>query len=494
MATQSSNRTQITQVIETVLGTTPATPRMRTKIVTGESLTYAPSFADSAELRSDRMTSDSIMVGLDSGGSLNWEFHYPAPNSPEDADIQSAFFNPWTNTPVRDNDGTPDSVITDIGTTASTLTCTTGAAFVLGHLVRTTGFAQAANNTVAKVTTGGTTSYVATGAGYVAEAAPPGTARAKVVGFQGAAADITATATGLASTTLDFTTLGLIPGQWIKIGGSGAGNKFATAPCNAKARVTAIAAHALTCDNLPSGWTIDAGVGKTISVWFGDQIKNGVTTVSQSIERGYLAQAIPSYILQPGMVASQWQISLTAKQIITGTTTYMGMTASMPGTTTVDASPDPAPSSAVYPQFAASANVGRVAENGVTLTSPNWCTALDVTIANNIAAVESLDAVGPQDLVGQECTVTGNSTTIFGDTSILTRFFAGTPTSLSAALQKGSQMVILSIPRATYTGGGSPNATGKNQLVTAKFSWKASKDETLTNAIICMDRLEYFEN
>jgi hypothetical protein len=32
---------------------------------------------------------------------------------------------------------------------------------------------------------------------------------------------------------------------------------------------------ALTLDNKPAGWGTDSGAGKTIKVWFGDQIRNG---------------------------------------------------------------------------------------------------------------------------------------------------------------------------------------------------------------------------
>lgn len=491
MAVTTSNRLQVTQVAEVTLGTTPNTPRMRTKLVTAGGLQYAPQFTDSAELRADRMTSDSIQVGLTSGGSLPWEFHYPVPNSPEDIDIQSAFYNTWTNTPNRDNDGTADSVITDAGTTPNTVAVTTGPAFVIGQLVRTTGFTNSGNNTISRVTTGGTTSFVASGTTFTAETAPPGTARAKVVGFAGTSGDIAAAAGGLTSTTLDFTTLGLVAGMWIKIGGTAAGDRFATAALNSYARITAIAAHALTLDNLPTGWTTDAGTGKTIKVWYPDYIINGTTQSSSSIERGYLGQGTPTYILQPGMVVNQYSMSITAKQIITGTCTYVGMSGTQ-STSSVDASPDAPPPVATYPQFAGSVNVGRVSENGSRLTTPNFCTAFDFTINNNIGVVESIDALGPQDMVGQECTVTGNATTIFGDNGILTRFFTGAATNLAIVVTKGVQAVVVAVPRAIYTGGG-PNDPGKNQITTAQFAWKASKDETVTNAQITMCRFEYVE-
>lgn len=490
MVASSTNRRQIAAVLETTLGVTPGSPRLRQKLAVSESLKYGPTFADSAEMRSDRMTSDSILVGLDSSGAIPWEFHYPYPDSCADFDIRSALFNNWVLTPTRDNDTVAGAVITSLSATA--LVCTTGAAFVIGHIVRTTGFALAANNKNATVTTGGTTGYTATAAGYTIDAAPAAAARAKVVGLQGVSGDITCTASGLAATTMNFTAMGLAVGQWIKIGGTAAGDRFATAACNGRARITAIAAAALTLDNLPAGFTTDAGAGKTIRVWFGDRIVNGITQISQTIERGDLGMVTPVYIAQPGMVAAQWALSVKPKAIITGTTTYMGMAGGQ-STTALDAVIDPAPSQVLFPQFAGSANIGRVSEFGALLATPNWCIGLDLTIANNLTPVESLDAVGPQDLVPGECLVTGTLNTIFGDNTVLTRYFLGTPTSVNIALQKNNQMFFLTMPRVTLNSDGNPNAGGKNQLINASFGFRASKDDALTGVIISFDRLEYFE-
>src|SRR6266702_2930132 len=323
----SSNRVQITSVKETTLGTTPPPPRMRTRRATGESLKYVPTFEESEELRADRMTADPIQTGTQSDGGINFELIYPVPDSPLATDIESAFYNSWTNTPTRDNDGTADSVITDVATTNTEVTHTTGPAFVASQLVRFSGFAVAGNNGVFKCT-----SWLATKAGPVVWVTS-----VLVVGFVGTSGDITATATGLVSTTLDFTTLGLAVGQWIKPGGTAAGDKFANVPANNDwARITAIAANELTLDNSPSGWGVDNGSGKTHKVWFGDQIRNGITQIGQTIERGFLGQTTPTYIAQKGLVATQLQMTWEAKKKITGSLTYLGMSATQ-GTGTLDA-------------------------------------------------------------------------------------------------------------------------------------------------------------
>src|SRR5215218_3370609 len=250
----SSNSVRVSAVRETTPGTTPTTPRMRTARITGESLAFSQVFIDSEELRADRLMGDSIKIMSESGGGLNFEFSYPDDASPMSEMLASSFWSTWTNTTTRDNDGTADSVITDIGTTTDTVACTTGTAFVAGHLVQFSGNTNTANDGIRKCTTGSATAPVFASSGFVADTAPAAASKMKVVGFMGASGDITATATGLASTALNFTTLGLRVGGWLKIGGALTAEKFATAALNDWVRITAISANAITLDNRPTGW------------------------------------------------------------------------------------------------------------------------------------------------------------------------------------------------------------------------------------------------
>jgi hypothetical protein len=485
-----SNRTQIALVREVTPGTTPGTPRMRIMRVTGESLSFNPTYVDSDELRSDRMLGDPILTMKDANGGLNFELSYPEDGSPLSEIYRSAFMNPWTNTPTFDNDGTADSVVTDAGTVADTYAVASGgASVVVGHLVRATGFTEAANNQIFRAASSTATTIVGASLGLTAEVAPPAAAKVKVVGFQGAAADITAAANGLASTLLDFTTLGLAIGQWIKIGGTATGDKFATAACNGFARISgAPTATLLPLDNLPTGWTTDTGTGKTIKVWFGDRIKNGTTETAMTIERGFLGQSVPTYIVTAGMHVNTLQHTITSKQKITGVATFMGMGGSQ-STTPLDASPDAATSNSV---MAANANVGRVAENGSTLTSPNWARSLDFQINNNLRQIEAVDSQSPVGVREGECTVTGKIETYFGDNALLTKFYNGTATAINSRVTKNSQALIYQIPRAVIRTDANPQATAKNTDVMLNASWQASID-TDTNAHVMCDRIPYYE-
>lgn len=482
----SANRLQVSLVRESTVGTTPTTPRMRIKRITGEGLKFDPTYVDSDEIRPDRMSSDPIRVLQGSSGTINDELCYPDDESPDSELYRSLFYNTWTNTPARYNDGTADSVITGIA--SGVVTVTTGASFVTRHLVRFTGFDNAANNGVFRCTTGSATVPAFSAASLVDDATPAAAARMKVVGLVGASGDITATATGLGSTALNFTLFGLQIGQWINIGGGDVTEQFATTVLNDWARITAISATALTLDNKPGGWTTDSGAGKSIKIWFGDMISNGLVQTGMTIEKGFLGQTTPVYIVNSGMVVSQCAHTVGSGAKITRNWTFLGMGGGE-STTSLDNSPDAQTTGRV---MAGSANVGRITEGGTTLRSPNYGRSMNFTINNNLRSITTLDNTSPVATREGEFGVSGTVESYFGNDRLLAKFYAGTATSLSTRIQKDSQAIIFNFPRVTLRGNGNPAVTGKNTDVMASFDWTASKD-SLTSAHAIMNRVEYFE-
>lgn len=484
-----SNRVRVAAIREATLGTTPASPRFRTVRDTGEGLTWNPVFFSSNERRSDRMRPDGAKINEEVGGTLSWEQYYPAALSAQSLFMESGICGTWTETPSRANDGTADSVITDVATTGGgTVTVTSGAAFVAGHLVQQTGFTTAANNTVAKVTTGGTTSYVCSGGSFATEAAPPATARVKVVGIEGASGDITATATGLASTTMNFVSMGIVVGMWLKVGGSATANKFATAACTGWGRVTAVAANAVTMDNLPSGWTTDNGSGKTIRVFFGDILRNGTSLLGQTIERTFLGQTTPTYIRQTGMVVDQISTDVVTEAGITGQFTFMGMGGSQSTSLLSSATYADAPTGTV---MTANVSVGEVRIGGASAGTPNFVRRVTTELTNNLRRKTAVGTVGAVDIGLGSCDVTGTIETYFGSNSLLATAMADTASSLSHRVGSGGQWLVTTVPRVKFTTA-SANAGGPDQDVVLALNYEASLDTT-TNCHIQYDRLEYVE-
>ncbi len=489
-----SNRVRLAHVREATLGVTPNSPRMRKVRFTGEALSFAPVFTNSAEIRDDRMKSDPIKVNETHGGTVNGELSFPPDNSPFSDWLESLFCDEWANTPVRENDGTADSVITAVTASSDTFTVTdTGPDFVVGHLVRASGFTNAGNNGLFRAETGsnGTSLVVAASPGLTDEAAPPAEARLKVVGIQGASGDLAVVADGITSAANIFANFpDIAVGKWIKVGGTGAAFRVATAADNGWARIVGKAAGKLTLDNLPVGWTADDGSGKTLRLFYGDQIKNGVMTLGQTLERGYLGQDTPTYIAEAGMVVGQMELQFPWDDKATWTATFMGMTGGQ-GTVALDASPDEATTNEV---MAAGVNVGRIAENGVSVGGPNFVQSMSMSVQNNLrakGAIRGDGKVGPVDIGKGSVDVSVSLQTYFGSNALLTKLFAGTQTNVNARIAKASQALIWGLPRITF-GEGSPNASGENTDVMLPLTATASRDP-LTGAHVLLDRVEYFE-
>lgn len=485
-----SNRLRVSVVEEMTPGTTPVGPRMRGVRLTGETLVYKPNFTTSEEIRPDRMTADPIKVGETNSGPVNTEISFPVDQTAYSIFLASAFCSAWGNAPVRDNDGAAGAIITGVTATAGTIAVTAGPAFAVGHLLRTTGFSAAGNNGLFRITTGSATAPAVGAALLTDEPLPAATARVKVVGFQGVAGDLVAVADGLTATALNFTTLGLAVGAAVKVGGTGAAFRFATEANNGWARIVGIAAGKLTLDTLPSGWATDAGAGKTLRVFFGDRIKNGVEKRFMTLERGFMGQAVPTYVQQAGMLVDQMQVNLETGATARATYTFLGLNG-VASTTSLDDTPDDVTSAGI---MSAAVHVGRISEMGGAIIGPNWVRSVQITLNNNSRAIEAIRGdgkVGPVAINTGECAVEVQLNTYFGSAAAYQAYLAGTPTSFSAVMAKEGQAMVWTIPRLTRTDG-SPNAAGKNQDVMIQFTATASKDD-LVGAHLTLDRLEYFE-
>ncbi len=483
-----SNRVRVALVKEATLGTTPASPRMRTLRDTGEGLNWTPGYYTSKERRADRMRAAPSKITETNNGDLGGELSYPVALGAASAMFESAMLSTWIQTPERDNDGTADSVITDIQTVANTITFTTGAAFVIGHLVLTSGFTLTANNGVFKVTTGGATSLQTTGAGWSAEAAPPAAARVKVVGIEGASADIVATSTGLTSTTMNFVNMGIVVGQWLKIGGTAAGTKFATAANNGWARVIAVSANAITLDNRPSGWGADSGTGKTIRIFFGDIVRNGTTLLGLSFERAFLGQSVPTYIVQRGMCVDTLDLSFTDGDAVMAQFGFVGMTGSESTSALSGATYAAAPTNVV---MTSNASVGEIRIGGSASASPNWVKDMTLRMENNLRAKTASGNVSAVDIGMGSHLPSGTVNAYFGSDALLAQAMAGTTTSLMARAQMNGQAFLVTVPSATFTNH-SANAGSIDADVMQNLEYQGWYD-SLTGCQQQFDRLEYYE-
>lgn len=203
--------------------------------------------------------------------------------------------------------------------------------FKAGDLIVGTGMDVSVNDGVAKVTAA-IAALVTVDKTLTAEASPGATSAIEVCGFEAAAGDLTITASAseisLGSTVLDFTTLGLIPGEWLFVGGDAAINKFANNEAG-YARVSAIATNKLSFDE--TTWTpvTEAGGVLEIQLFFGVVIRNEkdpalIKRRSYNLERqlGNDGNGIQSESLI-GSIANEFELKVPQADKLAATLNYV---------------------------------------------------------------------------------------------------------------------------------------------------------------------------
>jgi len=247
-------------------------------------------------------------------------------------------------------------------------------------------------------------------------------------------------------------------------------------------RLSGIAAHALTCDRLPSGWTTDSGTGKTISLFFGDYVRNGTTMYSSTFERQYLDQSPVSYEYLTGMVLNRLSLTMTAQQIAKLTKTYIGQTGTVSTSRASGASDIAAPT---YQVMNASAHIGRVAVGSTPDSGPNYIMEMTLDIDNNERALYAVGNIGAIGVGDGEFTLTGTINTYFGDSTFYTLLLNNTATSYDFRVGRpdgNKETYVFDMPRVKFTSG-APAVPGKNQNVMLPLGFQALRDPTLTYSL-----------
>jgi hypothetical protein len=420
--------------------------------------------------------------------------------------MEGTFCNNWVRTPEVLNGpswkyGASATRITAVGATSITLAATSvlsggainspGTVFLAGNIIRGTGFNNG-NDTLYVATASAATSI--TIAGGTVDAAPAVGARIKVVGHQGGTGDIAAVTAGgnaITSTTLNFTTLGLVVGQWVKFSAEGGAFSFATVANRGYCRISAIAAQRLSFDIVPTGWTADTGTGQTIRMYYGDTIRNGVIEFSYRMEKQYGLISGTRYAYFRGMEVASMAISADTRAIVTQTFSFMGSDGTVPsGTRDVSATTESAATGTVLDS---SNSVPMILENGGAVGTPNFVSSFAFTLDNNLrtrAAVGSAGAIG----VGQgRSDISGSLATYFGDETYLTKLINNTASSVTFLFRDLAKLrgELWDVPRIKYSGG-VPEVTGIDTDIFASLTWQGIRDATANRDYTFMlNRFDY---
>lgn len=458
----ATNRATLGFVAEVTKGTTPTSPAINALRNTSNTLAFTPTRVTSNEIRADRQVTDQILTDLAAAGNVGIELSFAA----FDDFIEAALQGTWASKPSI-TVVTSDTEISDVSTTTLTV-ASGGASFKAGHLTLLSNFSTPADNGLFRVSSSSGTTIVYPASSFTTQGTVNVGAAVRVVGFMGASGDLTATATGLGSTSLDFTTLGLNVGEWVKIGGDATIDKFATASCNGWARISAIAATALTFDVLPVGWSTDSGTSQTIQVFTGDFVKNGTTQRAFSFERQQQDITAPSYELFKGMQIDAMSLSFKSASIITGSFDATGLSATA-GTSRASGATDVA--APAYPVLNAASNVGELFEGGAPV-SASFIEQIDIDLKNNLARETGVGTLGAINVRDGEIGISGTLSAYFGDLEFLSKVLNDTPTSIMVRTGRSDgnrESLLFDIPQVKLSGTAPVSAKNASRMFSGSY-------------------------
>lgn len=355
-------------------------------------------------------------------------------------------------------------LVTAVDGTAETYAIGDTTGFVVGGLVRGKGFTNSGNNVLSEITAVSAGTSITTDANLVEEAAPPTGARVDVVGVAAASADINVNGASdygrLTSTTLDFTTLGLVPGQWVYIGGDAAGTSFVNAANNGFKRVKSIAANELVLDKSNAAMVDETGTGLTIHIYFGDVLRDESGSLikrrTYNVERtlGAPDDALPAQIqseVLKGAVPNEFSLNVPSAELATVDFSFMATDNEQ--RTGADG-PKQSSVQTFLPatEYNTSTDVGRIrlAIISDTNEAPQalfaYVTEITITINNNVTPNKAVGVLGAFEVTAGTFEVSGSMTAYFATVEATQAVRNNENVSLDLNFVKDNEAMVYDMP------------------------------------------------
>lgn len=338
--------------------------------------------------------------------------------------------------------------------------------FKKGALVQLTGFTATANKGLFTVAADSTATALTTVEALVDDAASD-TAEIHQVGVQLDAGAVNAAMNGKlfrlvrGTGTLDFRTLGLIPGEWVFIGGDSATSKLPT--CVGFARVGSVAESFLEFDKVAFDPKAESGAGKSVQIFFGTVIKNEkeidlIKRRSYQLER-YLGKdangKMSEYLV--GACPNEFTLTINQADKATFDMSFVAMdNEQRDGTAGMKAGDRPT----LLPEdaFNTSSDFSRIKMSSVVDDSaPDplfaFVTELSLTINNNITGAKAVGVLGAIDTNAGMFDVGGKTTAYFADVKAAQAVRNNADVTIDVIMLKRNAGLVWDIPLLTLGDG-----------------------------------------
>lgn len=419
-------------------------------------------------INASRQRKKGVVTDLDASGGFNTDL-----TQTNLADILQGFF--FADARTKDEFG-GGGEITGVVTATDDYQAASGLdAFDAGDLVFASGFTDAANNGLKVVSSSSGTAL--TVEENLVDETPPSDATLVEVGHEFDADDLNVDLTGslpkiTSDASFDFSTLGLLPGEWIYVGGDAAGDSFSDSENNGWKRVREATADHIEIDKSESAMTTETlSGGETVRIFYGRVLKNEsdtslITRRTYQLERqlGAPDDASPSDIQAEyitGAVPGEFTLNIPTADKATADLSFVGAdNETIDGPTSLKSGTRPALAEA--DAFNTSSDVPRIkmAVHSDSDEAPTalfaFVTDLTLNINNNVSPNKAVGTLGAFEVTAGTFAVGGSLTAYFGNVSAIDAVRANSDITLDVILAKDNAGIAIDVPLITL-GDGRPN-------------------------------------
>ncbi len=343
-----------------------------------------------------------------------------------------------------------------------TLTYANGLTWQVNDLIEMRGHDDAANNGVFDVSSV-TDNLITVTQTLTLDATINAAATMTTVGFLFDAGDLDVTVPALpalptlVSAAEDFTTMGLIPGEWIFVGGDvsgAAGDQFLTAVNNGFMRIHSIAAGVLEIDQSAGTLITEASTAETVRVFFGRVLKNesdptlqvrrtynlerqlGVpdATKPAEIQAEYVEGWTPNELTVNYATADKITVGISG--IATDVSTIDGPTSLKAGARPTLVSGDAYNTSNDIARLKLSVLDRALGSNPTALFA--FLTEFTININNNLSPNKAISVLGAFDITAGQFNVEGTMEAYFADVTAVTSIRNNDDIVFNVAMVKGA--------------------------------------------------------
>jgi len=341
---------------------------------------------------------------------------------------------------------------------------TTG--FLAGNMIKGFGFTNSANNGLNVVTAVTTNVSVEVADGQLVAETPQANAFIKVVGHQFAGGDLNVVVTGdfarlTSDSAFNFTTLGLVAGQWIFIGGDTVGTRFVNTANNGWKRVRSISTTQIVLDKSDADMVSESlALSETVRIFYGDVLKNeqgsSIVRSTYHVERtlGASDDANPNQIqaeVLKGAIPNEFVLNVPSAELLNADFTFVA-TDNEQRTGVQGPLQSSVQTFFSASEFNTSSDVSRINLALVSATdeAPDdlfaYVTEVTLTINNNVSPNKAVGVLGAFDVTAGTFQVSAQLTAYFSNVSAVQAVRNNSDVTFDMIFAKNNQAIAYDIP------------------------------------------------